>query len=263
MDKALAGKSAVVTGSTSGLGKGIAQALAAAGCHVMLSGFGVAEEIAALRKELESSHGVKTGYHPADLSKPAEIRALMVDAAAQFGAVDILVNNAGFQVVSPIEDFPEEKWDALLAVNLSAAFHTTKAALPGMRTRKWGRIINIASVHGLVASPYKAAYVASKHGLIGFTKVTALETARDGITCNAICPGFVYTAVVEKQIDEQSKVTGIPRDRVIEEVILAKHPTREFVHIDHVAKFVLFLCSDAGSSTTGAALSMDGGWSTI
>jgi 3-hydroxybutyrate dehydrogenase len=263
MEKALKGKSALVTGSTSGLGKGIAQALAEAGCNVMLNGFGDVSEIETLRTELESKHDVRAGYHGADLAKPAEIRALMAQTIERFGAVDILVNNAGFQFVSPIEEFPEEKWDAMVAVNLSAAFHTTKAALPGMRSRRWGRIINIASVHGLVASPFKSAYVATKHGLVGFSKVTALETARDHITCNAICPGFVHTAVVDKQIDEQARVTGVPRDKVIEEVILAKHPTREFVRIDQVAAFVLFLCSDAGSSTTGAALSMDGAWSTI
>jgi len=263
MEKTLNGKSALVTGSTSGLGQGIAGALAAAGCNVMLNGFGDATEIETARAGLASTHGIKASYHGADLSKPAEIRDLMAQCAAQFGAIDILVNNAGFQFVSPLEDFPEEKWDGLLAVNLSAAFHTTKAVLPGMRARKWGRIVNIASAHGLVASPFKAAYVASKHGLVGLSKVTALETARDGITCNAICPGFVHTAVVERQIDEQARVTGIPREKVIEEVILAKHPTREFVRIDQVAAFVLFLCSDAGASTTGAALSMDGGWSAI
>jgi 3-hydroxybutyrate dehydrogenase len=177
--------------------------------------------------------------------------------------VEVLVNNAGFQFVSRLEDFPEEKWDAMIAVNLSAAFHTTKAALPGMRARKWGRIVNIASAHGLVGSPFKSAYVASKHGLVGLSKVIALETARDGITCNALCPGFVHTAVVNRQIDEQARVTGVPREKVLEEVILSKHPTREFVTVEQVAAFVLFLCSEAGASTTGAALSIDGGWSAI
>jgi len=263
MERPLSGKSALVTGSTSGLGKGIAEGLAAAGCNVMLTGFGPATETEALRAELAKTHGIKAGYHHADLAHPAEIRELMARAAEEFGVIDILVNNAGFQFVSPIEDFPEEKWNGLLAVNLSAAFHTTKAVLPGMRTRKWGRIINIASVHGLVASPFKAAYVATKHGLVGLSKVTALETARDGITCNAICPGYVQTAVVHKQIDEQARITGIPRERVIEDVILAKHPNKEFVQIEHVAAYVLFLCSEAGSSTTGAAIAMDGGWSSI
>ncbi len=263
MGNTLVGKNALVTGSTSGLGKAIAQKLASAGCHVMLNGFGDPVEIEALRHELHSSHKIKVDYHGADLSKPAEIRALVARSIEQFGSVDILVNNAGFQFVSPIEEFPEEKWDAMLAVNLSAAFHTTKATLPGMRERKWGRIINIASAHGLVGSPFKSAYVATKHGLVGLTKVTALETARDGITCNALCPGFVQTAVVDKQIDEQSRITGVPREKVLEEVLLSKHPTREFVQIDQVAAYVLFLCSDAGASTTGAMLSIDGGWTAI
>jgi len=263
MKKTLSGKSALVTGSTSGLGKGIAQALAEAGCNIMLTGFGDAAETEALRAELESTHGIKAAYHHADLANPVEIRELLAQAKAHFGAIDILVNNAGFQHVSPLEEFPDEKWNAMLAVNLSAAFHTTKAVLPDMKARKWGRIINIASVHGLVASPFKSAYVATKHGLIGLSKVTALETARDGITCNAICPGYVETAVVHKQIDEQARVTGIPRERVIEDVILAKHPSKEFVQIEHVAAYVLFLCSEAGSSTTGAAVAMDGGWTTI
>jgi 3-hydroxybutyrate dehydrogenase len=262
MEKNLAGRTALVTGSTSGLGLGIARALAAAGCNVMLNGFGDPAGIEALQREIGSLHGVKTAYHGADLSKPAEIRDLM-QAAAQFGPVDILVNNAGFQFVSRLEDFPEDKWDGMLAVNLSAAFHTAKAALPAMRARHWGRIVNIASAHGLVASPFKSAYVASKHGLVGLSKVIALESARDGITCNALCPGFVHTAVVDRQIDEQARVTGVPREKVLEEVILSKHPTREFVTVEQVAAFVLFLCSEAGASTTGAALSIDGGWSTI
>ena len=260
MEKTLQGKSALVTGSTSGLGKGIAEALAAAGCNVMLNGFGDAAQIENLRAELASTHGITAAYHGADLSHPAQIRDLMARTKEQFGTIDILVNNAGFQYVAPLEEFPEEKWDSMLAVNLSAAFHTTKAALPVMRQRKWGRIVNIASAHGLVASPFKSAYVATKHGLVGLTKVTALETARDGITCNALCPGFVHTNVVEKQIDEQARVTGIPRERVIEEIILAKHPTKEFVTIGQVAAFVLFLCSQNGASITGAALSIDGGW---
>ena len=260
-EKPLSGKTALVTGSTSGLGKAIAQALTAAGCNVMLNGFGEPAEIEALRKELASSHGIKAAYHGADLSKPAEIRDLMVRTAEQFGAVDILVNNAGFQFVAPLEDFPEEKWNAMLAVNLSAAFHTTKAALPGMRGRKWGRIVNISSAHGLVGSPFKSAYVAAKHGLVGLTKVTALETARDSITCNALCPGFVHTAVVDRQIGGAGPRLGIPHEKVIEEVILSKHPTRGVRFApEQVAAFVLFRCSDSGASTTGAALSIDGGW---
>jgi 3-hydroxybutyrate dehydrogenase len=263
MERNLTGKTALITGSTSGLGKAIAEALAGAGCNVMLNGFGKPAEIEALQQELASAHKIKTGYHGADLSQPAEIRELMARTTEQFGTVDILVNNAGFQFVAPLEDFPEEKWNGMLAVNLSAAFHTTKAALPAMRAHKWGRIINIASAHGLVGSPFKSAYVATKHGLVGLSKVTALETARDGITCNALCPGFIHTAVVERQIDEQARVTGIAREKIVEEVILAKHPTREFVHAEQVAAFVLFLCSDDGASTTGAALSIDGGWAAI
>ncbi len=260
MERPLSGKAAVVTGSTSGLGKGIAQALAAEGCHILLNGFGDPKEIEALRAEIASTHSVTVLYHGADLSKPAQIRDLMAEAAGAFGAVDILVNNAGFQFVSPIEEFPEETWDSMLAVNLTASFHTIKAAIPGMRQRKWGRIINIASAHGLVGSAFKSAYVASKHGLVGLTKVTALETARDGITCNALCPGFVRTNVVESQIDEHVRLTGVPREKVIEDVILAKHPSKAFVHIEQVAAFVVFLCTEAASSTTGASLSIDGGW---
>jgi 3-hydroxybutyrate dehydrogenase len=260
MEKSLQGKTALVTGSTSGLGRGIAEALAAEGCHIMLSGFGDAAEIRKIEEELKSKHGIEAAYHGADLSRPAEIRALMAATLERFAAVDILVNNAGFQHVAPIDEFPEDKWDGLIAVNLSAAFHTTKAALPEMRRRKWGRIVNIASAHGLVGSPFKSAYVASKHGLVGLTRVTALETAREGITCNALCPGFVHTAVVDKQIEEQVRVTGVARDKIIEDVILAKHASRKFVGVEHVAAFVLFLCSEAGASVTGSALVMDGGW---
>ncbi|SDU29572.1 3-hydroxybutyrate dehydrogenase [Verrucomicrobium sp. GAS474] len=256
MERPLIGKTALVTGSTSGLGRTLAEALAAAGSHVILTGFGEASEIEALRAGLETAHGVRARYIAADLTAPADIVRLMAEA----GAIDILVNNAGMQFVSPLESFPGEKWDAILALNLSAAFHTTKAALPAMRARKWGRIVNIASAHGLVASPFKAAYVASKHGLVGLTKTTALETARDGVTCNALCPGFIHTAIVEGQIEEQSRATGIPRERVVEEIILAKHATKEFVRADQVAAFVLFLCSEAGASTTGSALPIDGGW---
>ena len=262
MSQSLAGKTALVTGSTSGLGKGMAEALAAQGCHVVLNGFGPPDEIRQLGEQLKATHQIDVLYHGADLSRPPEIRELMAAALERFGAIDILVNNAGFQHVAALEEFPEEKWDDLLAVNLSAAFHTTKAALPGMRARRWGRIVNIASAHGLVASPFKSAYVASKHGLVGLTKVTALETARDGITCNAICPGFVHTAVVDRQIEEQARVTGIARDKIIEDVILAKHANRAFVTVEQVASLALFLCSHAGASITGASLSMDGGWTT-
>lgn len=258
--KFLKGKTALITGSTSGLGLGMARALAAQGCHVVLNGFGPQAEIEALQEKLKSDHDIETLYHGADLTKPDEITHMMAECFERFGAIDILINNAGQQFVAPLHEFPDEKWNFLIALNLSAAFHTTKAALPKMRERGWGRIINISSAHGLVASPFKSAYVAAKHGLIGLTKVTALETARDGITCNAICPGYVRTAVVEKQIDEQARVTGIPAERVIDEVILVKHPNKAFVEIDHVADTAVFLCTEAGSSITGAALSLDGGW---
>jgi 3-hydroxybutyrate dehydrogenase len=263
MEKNLTGKTALVTGSTRGLGQEIAEKLAAAGCHVALNGFGEPGEIAALRKKIESAHGVRTFYHGANLTVPGEIAGLVARTSEELGPVDILVNNAGTQFVAPLESFPEEKWDLIIALNLSAAFHTTKAALPGMRAKGWGRIVNIASAQGLVGSSFKSAYVASKHGLVGLTKVTALETARDGITCNAICPGFIHTAIVEGQIEEQARATGIPRERVIEDVILAKHPTKKFVGADQVAAYVLLLCSEAGASTTGAALAVDGGWTAV
>jgi 3-hydroxybutyrate dehydrogenase len=260
MEKPLLGKTALVTGSTSGLGLEIADSLAAAGCHIALNGFGAAAEIDALKAKLKSAHGVEVFHHGANLTVPSEIAELISRVAEHLGPIDILVNNAGMQFVSPLESFPEEKWDMIIALNLSAAFHPTKAVLPGMRERKWGRIVNISSAHGLVASPFKSAYVAAKHGLIGLTKVTALETARDGITCNALCPGFIHTAIVEGQIDEQARATGIPRDKVVTDIILAKHATKEFVGADQVAAFVLLLCSEAGASTTGAAIPIDGGW---
>ena len=260
MEKPLLGKTALVTGSTSGLGREIAEKLAASGCRIALNGFGAADEIEALKAKLKSAYDVEVFYHGANLTVPSEIMELIASVTGRLGPIDILVNNAGMQFVSPLETFPDEKWDMLIALNLSAAFHTTKAVLPGMRERKWGRIINISSAQGLVASPFKSAYVASKHGLIGLTKVTALETARDGITCNALCPGFIHTAIVEGQIDEQARATGIPRERVVEDIILAKHATKEFVRADQVAAFVLLLCSEAGASTTGTAIPIDGGW---
>ncbi len=263
MNQSLLGKTALVTGSTSGLGKGIADTLAASGCHIVLNGFGDPAEIEAIQADLQTRYGVEAIHHGANLTQPTEIAGLFEHAFARFGTVDILVNNAGMQHVSPIEDFPHEKWDTILALNLSAAFHCAKAVLPGMRQRQWGRIINIASAHGLVASPFKSAYVAAKHGLVGLTKVIALETARDHITCNAICPGYVHTKIVEGQIDEQAKVTGLPREHVVEEVILSKHPNKKFVEVEQVAALVSFLCSDAGSSMTGTALPMDGGWTAI
>jgi 3-hydroxybutyrate dehydrogenase len=260
MEKTLLGKTALVTGSTSGLGREIAEKLAAAGCDIALNGFGAAADIEAQQAQLKSAFGVEVFYHGANLTVASGIADLMARVAERLGSIDILVNNAGAQFVSPLETFPDEKWDMLIALNLSAAFHTTKAVLPAMRARKWGRIINISSAHGLVASPFKSAYVASKHGLIGLTKVTALETARDGITCNALCPGFIHTAIIEGQIAEQARASGIPRARVVEDIILAKHATKEFVQADQVAAFVLLLCSDAGASTTGAAIPIDGGW---
>jgi len=262
MEKTLLGKTALVTGSTQGLGREIAERLAEAGCRIALNGFGEAVEIEALQAEIRSTHGTEVFYHGADLTKPPEIVDLIARVTERLGPIDILVNNAGMQFVAPLETFPDEKWDMVIALNLSAAFHTTKAVLPGMRARKWGRIVNISSAHGLVASPFKSAYVASKHGLIGLTKVTALETARDGITCNALCPGFIHTAIIEGQIDEQARASGIPRERVVEDIILAKHATKEFVRSDQVAAFVLLLCSDAGASTTGTAIPIDGGWTT-
>ncbi len=261
--QSLAGKVALVTGSTSGIGEGIARALAGAGCNVILNGFGDAARIEQLRAGLAEEHGVRVGFHPADLTRPTEIGAMMAHAAAEFGGgggVDILVNNAGVQFVSPVEDFPAERWETILALNLSSAFYTTKAALPGMRARGWGRIVNLASAHGLVASPFKSAYVAAKHGLVGFTKTVALETAPAGITCNAICPGYVHTPLVEGQIEEQARVHGIPREEVVRHVLLAKQPTKRFVTVGEIAALALFLCSAAGASVTGAALAIDGGW---
>lgn len=260
MQQILRGKTALITGSTQGLGKEIAGALAAAGSHVALTGFGDTDEIEAFRSGLESAHSIDAFYYQADLTRPREVEALIHGVQDRFGTIDILVNNAGMQFVSPLEDFPVDQWDTILALNLSAAFHTTKAVLAGMRAKKWGRIINISSVHGLVASPFKSAYVAAKHGLVGLTKVTALETARDGITCNALCPGFIHTSLVENQIHAQAQASGMPRNQVIEEVILAKHPTREFIEPAQVAALLLLLCSDAGASMTGTALPMDGGW---
>ena len=259
MSGELRGKSAVVTGSTSGIGKVTAERLAAAGANVMLNGFGDAKDIEAFRAGLEKG-GVKAAYHGADMTKPAEIASLIAEATKAFGAVDILVNNAGIQHVSPVDEFPPDKWDAIIAIDLSAAFHATRAALPGMKARKWGRIINIASIHGLVASPYKSAYVAAKHGLVGFTKAAALEVAQMGVTVNAICPGYAMTAIIEKQVADQSRITGVAPENVVRDVILVDQPTRKLIKVDHLAALVLYLASEAGESITGAALSIDGGW---
>ena len=258
--KRLQGKTAVVTGSTSGIGRAIATAFAAEGANVMLNGLGNPSEIEALRVGLERSHGVKVRYHGANMLKAAEIADLVHKAEAEFGAVDILVNNAGIQHVAPIDEFPEDKWDAVIAINLTSAFHATKAALPGMKKRRAGRIINIASAHGLVASPNKSAYVASKHGIIGFTKATAVETAEFGIRANSICPGFVHTPLVQKQIEDRAREAGVSEERATKEIILAPQPTKEFVTVEQIAATAVFLASDDAAQITGAQFSVDGGW---
>src|SRR4051794_31198231 len=256
----LRSKSAVVTGSTSGIGLAVARALAKEGVNVLINGFGAADEIEGIRRGIETESGVKAVYSPADMSKPDQIVAMIRQAEETFGAVDILVNNAGIQHVSPVEDFPPEKWDAIIATNLSSAFHTTRAALPGMKARGWGRIINTASAHSLVASPFKSAYVAAKHGIAGFTKTIALEVATNGITVNCISPGYVWTPLVERQIPDTMKARGLTKEQVISDVLLEAQPTKQFVTVDQVAAAALFLCSDAASQITGANLSMDGGW---
>ena len=256
----LKGKTAVITGSTSGIGLAIARALAADGAHVMINGFGEAGAIEAERSGIEKEFGVRALYSPADMSKPDEIAAMIAMAEKELGAVDILVNNAGIQFVSPVEDFPPEKWNQILAINLSAAFHAISAAVPGMKARKWGRIINTASAHALVASPFKSAYVAAKHGVAGLTKSVALETAQSGITVNAICPGYVWTPLVERQIPDTMAARGLTRDQVIKDVLLAAQPTKEFVTVEEVAALALYLSGDMARSITGAIISIDGGW---
>ena len=252
----LKGKTALVTGSTSGIGLGIAKALARQGANIVLNGFGDTQgpraEIAAL--------GVKVGYHGADMSKPSEIEAMMAYAAADFGRVDILVNNAGIQHVARIEDFPVERWDAIIAINLSSAFHATRLALPAMRQADWGRIINVASVHGLVASAEKSAYVAAKHGIVGLTKVTALENATTGVTCNAICPGWVLTPLVQKQVDAKAAALGISNDEAKKVLLGEKEPSMQFTTPDELGELAVFFCSSAGNNVRGVAWSMDGGW---
>ena len=256
----LRSKSAVVTGSTSGIGLAIARAFAKEGAHVLINGFGQADEIEAARRGIETEFGVRAVYSPADMSKPDEIVAMIRQAEEAFGSVDVLVNNAGIQHVSPVEDFAPEKWDAIIAINLSSAFHTTRAAIPGMKARGWGRIINTASAHSLVASPFKSAYVAAKHAIAGFTKTIALEVATNGITVNCISPGYVWTPLVERQIPDTMKARGLTKEQVINDVLLAAQPTKQFVTVDQVAALAVFLCSDAASQITGANLSMDGGW---
>lgn len=256
----LKGRTAIITGSTSGIGLGIAEALAAAGADIVLNGFGEPAAIERRRGDLAERHGVRALYLAADMSRPAEIRALVAQAAQRLGCVDILVNNAGIQHVAPIVDFPEERWDAVIAINLSAAFHATKAALPLMIARRWGRIVNIASAHGLVASADKAAYVSAKHGLVGLTKVTAIETANQGVTCNAICPGWVLTPLVAQQIAARAQAQGIPVEQAREDLVREKQPMLDYTTPEKIGALAVFLCGEAASTITGAALSIDGGW---
>lgn len=256
----LKGKYALVTGSTSGIGLGIAEGLAQEGVHLVLNGFGEAHEIEALRQRLASDYGVKVIYDGADMSQGADIARMMIEVADKTGGLDIVVNNAGIQHVSPVEDFPEAKWDAIIAINLSSAFHTTKAAMPYMKKQRWGRIVNIASAHGLVASPFKSAYVAAKHGIMGFTKTVALECAQEGVTVNAICPGYVLTPLVERQIPDTAKARGLTEEQVKRDVLLAAQPTKKFVTVEQIAATTIFLCSDAAASITGSHIAVEGGW---
>jgi 3-hydroxybutyrate dehydrogenase len=256
----LQGTTALVTGSTSGIGLGIATRLAAEGANVVLNGFGDSAQIAALMNQLSDRHRVQVAYDAADMGKPQAIEAMLGKALDRFGSIDILVNNAGIQHVAPVDEFPLDKWDAILAVNLSAAFHTTRAALPAMKQKGWGRIVNIASAHALVASPYKSAYVAAKHGIAGLTKTVALEVAEQGITVNAVCPGYVLTPLVEKQIPDTARARGISAEAVVRDVLLAAQPTKKFVTVEEVAALTAFLCSAGAASITGALLPIEGGW---
>jgi 3-hydroxybutyrate dehydrogenase len=258
--KTLNDKVSLITGSTSGIGLGIARALAASGSTVILNGFGKPEDIKAEQESIAKDFGVTVDYSGADMSNPASITQMIEEMLVKFGHIDIVVNNAGIQHVAPLQEFPVAKWDAILAINLSSAFHTSRLALPSMLANKWGRIINIASAHGLVGSAFKSAYVAAKHGMLGLTKVIALETAEQGITCNAICPGYVYTPLVEAQIEAQAKAHGIPRDQVIREVLLAQQPNKRFATVDELGALSVFLASEAAASITGAAIPVDGGW---
>lgn len=260
MRQPLEGRTAIVTGSTSGIGLGVAESLAAAGAAIVLNGFGDMNAIDALADRLTREHDVAVTYNSADMSKPDEIAMMVGDAERRFGQVDILVNNAGIQYLAPIESFPPEKWDAILAINLSAAFHLTRHVLAGMKERGFGRIVNVASAHGLIASPFKAAYVAAKHAVVGLTKTTALEAAEAGVTCNAICPGYVWTPLVEKQIDDQARAHAIPREQVIRDILLAKQPNKKFATVEEIGALAVFLCSDLAQSITGTAIPVDGGW---
>src|SRR3954470_1985473 len=256
----MSGRVAVITGSTSGIGLGIARALAAAGADVVLNGFGAPEEIERIRSQIVADFGVQAAYAAADMMQSDAIAHMIAGILQQFGRIDVLVNNAGIQHVAPLEQFPVEKWDAIVAINLSSAFHTMRLALPAMRRQGFGRIVNIASAHGLVGSPFKSAYVAAKHGIVGLTKVAALEAAESGITCNAICPGYVYTPLVEAQIDGQAKAHGISRDQVIRDVLLAQQPNKRFATVEEIGALAVFLAGDAAASITGVALPVDGGW---
>ncbi|PVB61244.1 3-hydroxybutyrate dehydrogenase [Labrenzia sp. 011] len=256
----LSNKTAVVTGSTSGIGLGYARAFAEKGANVVINGLGDAAEIERTRAAIEADFGVRCSYSAANMLKGDEIAGMIADAEKEFGSVDVLVNNAGIQFVSPVDEFPIEKWDAIIAINLTSAFHTTRAALPGMKERGWGRIINTASAHALVASPFKSAYVSAKHGIAGLTKTVALEVAEHGITVNAICPGYVWTPLVEAQIPDTMKARNMTEEEVKKDVMLAAQPTKQFVTIEQVAAFAVFLCSDSASSITGSILPIDGGW---
>lgn len=257
----LKNKTALITGSTSGIGLGMAHGLAAAGANIILNGFGDAAEIEAIRAELANTHKVTVRYDAADMSKPDAIEKMIATALTEFGTIDMLINNAGIQHVAPVDEFPPGKWDAIIAINMSASFHTIRHALPAMKQKGWGRIINLASAHALVASPFKSAYVTAKHGIAGLTKTVALEVAEKNITVNAICPGYVRTPLVEKQIPETAKARGITEEQVINDVMLHAQPTKQFVTVEQIAALATFLCSDAAASITGAILPIDGGWS--
>ena len=260
MQTELRGKVAIVTGSTSGIGLGLARALAAQGVDLMLNGFGDATEIAALRKNLAASHDIRVRYSPADLSRPAEVLAMVEQTNTELGRIDVLVNNAGIQFTAPVQEFPPERWDAILAINLSAVFHAIRAVLPQMLERNWGRIVNIASTHGLVASTHKAAYVAAKHGVVGLTKVVALETATTGVTCNAICPGWVLTPLVQKQIQELAEHERLAPEAARTRLLGEKQPSQQFATAEQLGALAVFLCSDSAAQIRGVALPVDGGW---